>query len=114
MALVFLSTDSSEGSDRASLSLDGNGDTLVPAIAAVVPTAVLTTVPGAVLTPWRDAVDAITTAFMPGQEYGNALADVLFGAVNPSAKLPLTFPTKENEVGTTPWNCHVTVHVPAT
>jgi beta-glucosidase len=57
--------------------------------------------PGAALTPWRNSVDAITFGFMPGQEYGNALADVLFGDVNPSAKLPLTLPTRENEVNFT-------------
>ena len=103
VAMVFLATSSSEGGDRGSLSLDGNGDDLVPAVAAANPkTAVLTSVPGAILTPWRDAVAAITTAFMPGQEYGHALADVAFGDVAPSAKLPLTFPTKENEVGFTP------------
>eukprot|EP00966_Prymnesium_polylepis_P315679 7294162-Prymnesium_polylepis.1 len=102
VAFVFLATDSSEGGDRGSLDLDGNGDELVPAIAkAAKASAVCTTVPGAVLTPWRDTVDAITTAFMPGQEYGHALVDVLFGAVGPSAKLPLTFPSHENEVGFT-------------
>ena len=57
--------------------------------------------PGAVLLPWRDDVAAITTAFMPGQEYGHALTDVLFGDVNPSAKLPLTFPAEEHQVGFT-------------
>ena len=56
---------------------------------------------GAFLTPWRDSVDAIVTNFMPGQEAGNALADVLFGAVNPSARLPITLPNKDNEQGMT-------------
>jgi beta-glucosidase len=51
--------------------------------------------------PWSDRVDAITTAFMPGQEYGHALADILFGAVSPSAKLPITLPNVENEVNFT-------------
>lgn len=54
-------------------------------------------VPGAVLTPWKDEVPAILTNFMPGQAAGDAVADVLFGKVNPSARLPLTFPNKENE-----------------
>jgi len=99
VALVFAATFSSEGADRASLSLDGNADALVRAVAARArKTAVCVSVPGAVLTPWREEVHALTAAFMPGQEYGNALADVLFGSTNPSAKLPLTFPTKENEV----------------
>ncbi|KAL1515000.1 hypothetical protein AB1Y20_004071 [Prymnesium parvum] len=100
MALVFAASFSAECTDRASLSLDANADALVSAVAARArATAVCVSVPGAVLTPWREEVQALTAAFMPGQEYGNALADVLFGSTNPSAKLPLTFPTKENEVG---------------
>jgi len=58
--------------------------------------------PGAVLTDWADSVSSLVVAFMPGQEEGNSIADVLFGAVNPSGKLPVTFPNKENEVGFKP------------
>eukprot|EP00755_Sulcionema_specki_P016436 Sspe_Gene.10360::Locus_3458_Transcript_1_1_Confidence_1.000_Length_2315::g.10360::m.10360/K05349/bglX; beta-glucosidase len=101
VALVFASTTSSEGSDRKSLSLDQ--DSLVQAVAAQkTPTVVVAVTPGAILTPWRHQVSAILVPFMPGQEYGNAITDILFGDVAPSARLPLTFPNSENEVGFTP------------
>ena len=110
VAILFLQTLSSEGSDRPSLSLDdgcqGNchmQNALVAAVAASNPKCVgVLTVPGAVLTPWRHQVGALLTNFMPGQQAGTAIADVLFGDVNPSAKLPLTFPTKENETAISP------------
>ena len=54
--------------------------------------------PGAVLMPWSDVVDTILVNFMPGQEAGHAIADILLGHVNPSARLPVTFPNKDNEV----------------
>jgi beta-glucosidase len=98
VAIVVGATSSSEGFDRTSLGLDDGVDALISAVAAVQPkTIVVMSTVGATLTPWRDEVAAIVTNFMPGQEGGNALADVLFGDVNPSAKLPLTFPAKENE-----------------
>ena len=40
---------------------------------------------------------AVLTPLLPGQEYGNAITDILFGDVNPGGKLPITFPSKENE-----------------
>ena len=79
--------------------------------------------PGAVLTPWRHAVAAATLAFLPGQEYGNALADVLFGATSPSSKLPLTMPASEDDLNLTapmwpgvhtPGGCDGQPHVPCT
>eukprot|EP00756_Hemistasia_phaeocysticola_P003291 Hpha_TRINITY_DN12167_c0_g2::TRINITY_DN12167_c0_g2_i1::g.82093::m.82093/K05349/bglX; beta-glucosidase len=98
VAIVFVGTTSSEGGDRKDLSF-GDQDDLVRAVAAQAgkKTVVVAVTPAAALTPWRDQVAAVVTPLMPGQEYGNAIADVLFGDVNPSAKLPITFPSAENE-----------------
>jgi hypothetical protein len=75
----------------------------VSAIAKANPhTVVVMSVPGAVLTPWAAEVAAIVTNFMPGQAAGDAIADIVFGKVNPSARLPVTFPNKENEQDFTP------------
>eukprot|EP00754_Rhynchopus_humris_P030074 Rhum_TRINITY_DN15255_c1_g1::Rhum_TRINITY_DN15255_c1_g1_i1::g.146381::m.146381/K05349/bglX; beta-glucosidase len=102
-ALVFVGTSSHEGADRTSLSLGDGQDELVFAVAAANPnTVVSAATPGALLTPWRQHVKSILIPFMPGQEYGNAVADLIFGDAAPSARLPLSFPNKENEVEFTP------------
>ena len=104
VTIVFVGTVSSEGHDRESLSLDTgvdwkNQNEVVDAIAnKTSETVVVATTPGAILLPWSQKVKAILTNFMPGQQAGNAIADVLFGKVNPSGKLPLTFPNRENEM----------------
>jgi beta-glucosidase len=99
LAVVFVATSSTEGFDRGSLSLPKDQEKLVFAIAAVQPkTVVVVVTPGAVLTPWRDDVAAILVPFQPGQEYGNAVSDILFGDVNPSARLHTTMPKVENEM----------------
>jgi beta-glucosidase len=101
--LVFVGTSSREGADRADLRL-GAQDDLISAVAEAAgnKTAVVIATPGAVLTDWRDGVGAILTAFMPGQQYGDAIASLLFGDESPRGKLPLTFPANENDVGFTP------------
>ncbi len=87
-----------EGFDH-SISLSGNQDQLVQAIAAANPhTVVVIKSGGAVLMPWVDQVAAVLEAWYPGEEDGNAVADVLFGDYNPSGKLPITFPKNLEDV----------------
>lgn len=62
---------------------------------------VVAVTPGALLTPWRDDVAALLTPIIPGQEYGNAITDVLFGDSEPTGRLPITFPKFENDIGMT-------------
>ena len=99
VVLVFMATTSHEGSDRSDLSL-GDMDSVGFNVSAVAgaKTAVIAVTPGPVLTPWRAGVASVITPMMPGQQYGAAIADVLFGAVNPSGKLLVTFPDTENEM----------------
>jgi beta-glucosidase len=101
VAIVVVATTSSEGSDRPNLNF-GSQDDLVFAVAAAQPNTIVVTInPGAVLTPWSEQVNAVLAMFMPGQEEGNAIADVLFGEVDPGGRLPVTFPNIENEVNFT-------------
>jgi len=82
--------------DRKTLALPGDQDTLVASVAALNPRTVVVLEGGSAITmPWVDQVAAILMAWYPGQEGGNAIADVLFGAINPSGKLPVTFPRSE-------------------
>lgn len=103
IALIFTGTTSKEGTDRANLNL-GADDALISNVSADpatgAKTAVIVVTPGAILTDWRDQVGAVVTAFMPGEEYGHAIASVLWddGDNGPSGRLPVTFPAIENEV----------------
>lgn len=100
VAVVVVATTSCEGSDRPNLSLGNGQDDLVTTVLAGNPrTIVSVRSPGAVLMPWASQVPAVLLSWLPGQEAGNALADVLFGDVNPSARSPVTMPNKDNEVG---------------
>ena len=66
---------------------------LIAAVAAANPNTIVVLNTGSAVTmPWVDSVKGILEAWYPGQEDGNAIAAVLFGDVNPSGKLPVTFP----------------------
>ena len=96
VAVVVVGTNEeveSEGFDRTSLALPGRQDELVRAVAGANPRTVVVVNSGApVLLPWADDVAAVLASWFPGQEFGNALADVLTGAVEPGGRLPVTWP----------------------
>lgn len=94
VAIVMIGDDETEGKDHL-LTLSENDNKLIEAIAGANPHAVLVLKTGsAILMPWLDKVPAIVEAWYPGEEDGNAVAAVLFGDINPSGKLPITFPQK--------------------
>ncbi len=84
-----------EGNDRKALELPYNQDKVIEALAAVNPKVVFVNVSGnAVSMPWLDKVPSVVQAWYIGSEAGHSIADVLSGDVNPSGKLPFTFPAK--------------------
>jgi beta-glucosidase len=86
----------SEGFDRSTLALPGRQDELVSRIAAVNSTTIAVVNAGMpVLMPWAERVAAIVYAWLPGQAFGDALADVLLGAAEPGGRLPVTLPAAE-------------------
>jgi hypothetical protein len=83
----------SEGYDRADMSLPRATNRLVSAILETNERTVVVVISGTpVSMPWASSASTIVQSFYSGGEAGNGLADVLFGKVNPSSKLPLTFP----------------------
>ncbi len=85
----------SEGFDRPDMELPGRQNELVAAVAAANPKTIVVLNTGSPVTmPWINQVAAVVQAWYPGQECGNAIADVLFGNVNPSGKLAQTFPQR--------------------
>ncbi|MEG2219412.1 MAG: glycoside hydrolase family 3 C-terminal domain-containing protein [Muribaculaceae bacterium] len=84
-----------EGSDRKSLNLSYGQDEVISELAAVNPNTVVVIVSGnAIAMPWIKKVPSIMEAWYGGTETGNAIASILFGDVNPSGKLPFTFPAR--------------------
>lgn len=84
-----------EGYDRINMDLPGDQNLLIEQVAAVNPNTIVVLNAGcAVSMPWLDKVAGVVEQWYNSQECGNALADVLFGEVNPSGKLPTTFPKR--------------------
>ena len=85
----------SEGFDRPNMAMPAYQNELIEKIAAVQPNTVVVLHNGSpVEMPWADKVKGIVEAYLGGQAVGGAVCDILFGKVNPSAKLPETFPLK--------------------
>lgn len=83
----------SEGHDRDNMDLPPPMDDMIAAVAAANPNTVVVMQSGTpVAMPWIGSVNALVQAWYGGNETGNAIADVLFGDVNPSGKAPLSFP----------------------
>ncbi|MGB7762768.1 MAG: glycoside hydrolase family 3 C-terminal domain-containing protein, partial [Bryobacteraceae bacterium] len=106
VAIVFVSQWTSEGMDMPSLNFTDvihstpiNQDALVEAVAAANPhTIVVMENGGAQVLPWLGSVNAVLEAWFPGIRGGQAIANILFGSVNPSGKLPVTFPASVNQL----------------
>ena len=119
VAIVFVSKYEAEGFDSPDLSLPGNQDAMVEAVVAANPNTIVVLETGnPVAMPWRDKVKAIVAAWYPGQEGAAAIADVLTGKVNPSGRLPVSFPASTETLPRpaipsygTPENTHVTVQM---
>lgn len=97
-AIVFIGRNGewdTEGSDLPSIELPGRQNELVAAIANANPnTIVVMQTGGPVEMPWIGSIAALIQAWYPGQEAGNAIADILTGAAEPSGRLPQTFPVR--------------------
>jgi beta-glucosidase len=99
VAIVFVNQPMSEGRDAATLALPDKQDDLVSAVAAANPhTIVVAETGGPVAMPWAGQVSGILEAWFPGIGGGPAIANILFGDVNPSAKLPVTFAKSDNDL----------------
>jgi beta-glucosidase len=99
VALVFATQWTGESVDAESLSLPDNQDKLIDSVAgANARTVVVLENGGPVTMPWLAKVPAVLETWYPGTKGGEAIANVLFGAVNPSGHLPATFPASEQQL----------------
>ncbi len=99
VAIVFAHQWSSEGMDLPNLSLPDNQDALIEQVATVNPRTIVVLETGTAVTmPWIEKVGAVVEAWYAGSKGADAVANILFGDVNPSAKLPMTFPRSEADL----------------
>ena len=98
VAIVFARDFEAESLDRYSIALPNEQDKLIASVTAANPRTIVVLQTGLPVTmPWLESVPAVLEAWYGGQEQGNAIASVLFGSVNPSGKLPISFPRNEEE-----------------
>jgi beta-glucosidase len=99
VAIVFAWQAREEGTDLRSLSLPSGQDDLIRKVARVNPrTVVVLQTGGSVLTPWAQQVGALLAAWYPGNRGAEAIANILFGRVNPAGRLPISFPRAEADL----------------
>ena len=99
VAIVFAHQWMSEGMDLPDLSLPGKQNALIEQVAGANPRTIVVLESGTAVTmPWLDRVSGIVEAWYAGSKGAYAVANVLFGDVNPSAKLPITFPRSEQDL----------------
>jgi len=107
VAVVYVRTYESEQRDRVSLKLPQSANRLIAAVRAANPrTVVVLATAGPVTMPWLSSTPAVVQSYFGGQEEGSSIARVLFGTVNPSGHLPITYPRSETAVPSTvsnPW-----------
>jgi beta-glucosidase len=105
VAVVFAGDFNSEAFDRPSLTLPGDENALIAAVAAANPrTVVVLNTGGPVLMPWLGQVAGVIEGWYPGEKDGAAIAALLYGDANPSGRLPVTFPTSDAQAA---------IHAPA-
>ena len=99
VAIVFAYQWMSEDMDLPSLSLPDGQDALIEQVAAANPRTIVVLETGSVVTmPWINSVSAVVEAWYAGSKGADAVARILFGDVNPSAKLPISFPRSESDL----------------
>ena len=103
VAIVVAGREAGEGHDIESLSLPGDQNELIDAVAAANRHTVVVLTGGPVAMPWLGRVDGVLEMWEPGATFGTALASLLYGDSDPSGKLPITFPSSEHQgAGATP------------
>ncbi len=100
VAIVVAGIEEGEFRDRAYLSLPGHQEELIQKVAATGKPVIVALVGGSAITMsnWIDQVASIIDVWYPGEEGGNALADILFGDYNPAGRLPISFPVHESQL----------------
>ena len=99
VAIVFADQYMSEGGDAPTLALPHPQDDLIAAVSKANPHTVVVLITGnPVSMPWVNNVSAVMEAWYPGIAGGQSIANILFGTVNPSGKLPITFAKSEADL----------------